>query len=404
MKMAIRGELTQVQPTTQRPILLDEMLRPMWKCLRYSGIHHRFLNPMEERRSFYLIRCVLTVLIIVLLLIFDALYLRNFVGSILKENNLHEIFMSTAIIVGGFTINVSVYQLYAHQQHLVEFFKDWNQLEMQFSICCHRNRTKKILIGYYSCFFVILTFYCVSSFIYMLVLPQNQSSLSQFRVLRLIFGVSFLGFTQSFSNITSFMFLFLAEMLPAFFYYQAGCAIENLELQLQNSITPTNNYHLNHFIAEIPYHVIWKRYETIKGLVDRANQLLGVIVIANQFNFIIWMCLNLHGIVLPEEESNFVSTNVTGLMAAILRIFWLNWTMSHVFLSCENLRNSVADVLSSQWHLLSEEHRDLLTSFLLRLNSNNIAASPLNMYTIDPSNVLTLFTLHTSYSMFLLQS
>ena len=402
--MAIWRDLTQVRPITQRPILLDEMLRPMWKCLRYSGIHHRFLNPMEESRSFYQFRCVSMVLIIVLLVIFDALYLTNFVRLILNGQKLNEIAMYTENIFIEFNVTIFIYQFYTHHQQFVDLFKDWNKFELQFSICSHRNRTKKAVIIFYSCLLIAVSFFSGSVFVNTLdKLDAALKNYSQFVVLRENFGVYFLAFTHSFFHYISIMFDFLSEMLPAFFYYQAGCAIENLELQLQNCITPSNNYDSNHFIPEIPYHVIWKRYETIKGLVDRANLLFGVIVIAYQVHFIVWMSFNLYLMIFPFEECDCDFIGVSILIVFVLRTFWLNWTMSHVFLSCENLRNSVADVLSSQWHLLSEEHRDLLTSFMLRLNSSNVAASPLNMYTIDPSNILTLFTLHTSYSIFLLQ-
>ena len=401
--MAIRGELTQVQPTTQRPILLDEMLRPMWKCLRYSGIHHRFLNPMEERRSFYLIRCFSTVVILVFLFVVDALFVRNLILSVLHRKNLNEILWYASINFSMFPVNVFVYQFYARHQQLVDFFKDWNQLEMQFPICSNRNRTKKFVIVFYSCILVVITFFSVFLVVFLIALPDSSINLSQFVVVREMFGIYFLAFIQSFTDYASMIFSILCECLPAFIFYQAGCAIENLELQLQNCVTPSNNYHFSHLIDENPYHVIWKRYKTIKGLVDRANQLLGVLVITNQFCLIMLNCLCLYIIIFPSEECHCDEFQVTILIPSVLRIFWQNWTMSHAFLSCENLRNSVADVLSSQWHLLSEEHRDLLTSFLLRLNSNNIAASPLNMYTIDPSNVLTHFTLQTSYSMFLLQ-
>ena len=391
--MANRGEVTQVRPITQRPILLDEMLRPMWKCLRYSGIHHRFLSPMEERRRFYLFRCVSTVLIVFLLLIFDSIYFRDLYASLLNKERLTDIFRNVVGAVNGFTITIFVYQFYTNHQQLVEFYKDWNQVEMQFSRTNRTNRTNRIVTIYYLSFYTIVTFSCVSSFIHILVLPDSPFSLIRFAW----------AFIFSFNSYITVILIFLREMLPAFFYYQAGCAIENLELQLQNCIVPFNNHHSTHLIDGNPYHGIWKRYETIKGLVDRANQLFGVTVVTNQLSYICMTCLIIYIIVFPNDEGSYDFTHIVTFILAVLRIFWVNWVMSQVYLSCEKLGNSVASVLSQQWHLDSGDNRVMLTSFLLRLNNENVAACPLNLYNIDPSNLLTLFTLHASYIIFLLQ-
>ena len=80
-----------------------------------------------------------------------------------------------------------------------------------------------------------------------------------------------------------------------------------------------------------------------------------------------------------------------------------NWLMSHLYLSGAELKKIAAGTLSEKWFLLSQEDRDIVACFLSRVDGS-LVACPLNLYTVDPTNILSLITLHISYTIVLLQT
>ena len=77
---------------------------------------------------------------------------------------------------------------------------------------------------------------------------------------------------------------------------------------------------------------------------------------------------------------------------------------SRLYLSWVELKRIVATLLSEEWYLLPQNHRDYHTTFLIRVNSGGLAANPLNLYTIDPTSLLSLLGMHVSYIILLLTS
>ena len=68
---ALRAK-SQVRRVSMRPVLLDEMLGPLWKLLRFSGIQHGFLGAGDDRRPAYILRCLSTVSIAMLFLYYSV--------------------------------------------------------------------------------------------------------------------------------------------------------------------------------------------------------------------------------------------------------------------------------------------------------------------------------------------
>ena len=399
--MTNQCDLTELKPIWHRPILLEDMLRPMWKWLQRSGIHHRFLSPMEENRIFYIIRCMMTVLILVLLITNYVFYASQLLKGVKDGKNLGQIFSFLVVIILLTAIFISLHQFYTQHEQLVEFFNDWKQVEMQFLNCSNRTRTENIVKVFYAFFYTMMAVSFFSSLIYNLQSPEESYFFSDLEFAREIFGVGLLVFIKAFSSYAISMFFSFSEIVPALLFYQAGCMIENLELQLNNSIIPQLSTQCRN---DNPYRLIWKRYEAIQRLVARANQLFGVIVISNQFCYVCRTCLYLYSMIFPYKECAYCFILVITSISAVLVSLMINWLMSHLYLSCGEFKNSVASLLSKKWNLMSGEHRDLLTSFIVRLDKGNMAASPLNLYTIDPTNLLTLLTIHISYIVFLVQS
>ena len=406
--MAHSDQLTAVTSISHRPVLLDDILRPLWKCLRFSGLHHGFLPLGEERRLVHILRRSLTVLIQALVSGLGVFQLVQLVIAIPNRKSIADVSLNVVISTYCLMAIVSMHQFYAQHDQLVQFFRDWRQVETSFFNCRNRGRVTKVA-RVLNCIFLVLTVSLTPLIVMLNINAPNDPVFfshprlfcGRFRVhfLVLIYGVAF-HFTSLFFNI--------GEVLPSIFFFQAGCMIENLVLELEleqmNCSTSLGNSSWCHSRSENHYQLIWKRYESIQQLVKRANRLFGLTLIANQFGYICTTCLYIYLMIITDVNDGFQSVIVVNILLFVTRTLGFNWLLSHLYLSGGELRGAVAASLAARWRLLSLDHRNLLTSFLVRLDKGDLAARPLNLYTIQPANLLSLLTLHISYVIVLLQS
>ena len=160
-----------------------------------------------------------------------------------------------------------------------------------------------------------------------------------------------------------------------------------------------------HLRSENPYHLIWDKYESIRQLLNRANKLFGIFIVTNQLCYICIGCLCLYWILGPERpDSVFRLCGVYVLISTAARTIGGNWLLSHLYLSCCELKNSIVGILNKKWQLLSHEHRDVLSFFFICLDRRNLVVCPLNLYNVDPTNLPSLLTLLISYVIVLQQT
>ena len=399
-KMSHLSGNSRVTPISNKPFLLDDFLRPIWKFLRYTGFQHGFLGPMEEWRVFYILRCVSTTLIILSVCNLDIFYLVGLLRRIPNKKTIDEVILNAHGLIIFFIPIVFSLQLYRRHEKLIEFFQEWKRVEASFDHCSNRRRTEFLANLLRSC---LIASVILSPIIYFwsVTEPNVPVFFASVEVLREIFGLHFLSFYFVACNFFSGMTLLLSDMIPAFIFYQAGCMIENLKLELDdclanftNSILPAN---------ENPYRFIWKKYESIEKLVDRANQLFGVIMLVSQFCYICLACLSIYSLTEESTYIFFLLNCFILIMNAILRTLGCNWLYSHLPLSCGELKKSVSVLLSEKWYLMSQDHQNYLSCFFNRLDGGELVARPLNLFSIDPSNVLSLLTFQISYTIVLLQ-
>ena len=67
------------------------------------------------------------------------------------------------------------------------------------------------------------------------------------------------------------------------------------------------------------------------------------------------------------------------------------------------LKTSLATLPSQKWQLLCEDNRSVLVAFQARLDSLKLAASPLNLYNVKPSNILSMVSLVITYVIVFIQ-
>ena len=399
--MAHLSGTSKVTPISNTPFLLDDFLRPFWKCLRYIGFQHGFLGPVEERRVFYILRCVSTTLIILSVCNLGIFQLVKLLQEILDGKTFKDVLLNIYISMYFAMAFVCLLQLYSKYDKLIEFLQEWKQIETSFDHCSNQKRTTYVASFLHYHFIYVYLFFPVV-FIWNLTQPDLSVFFTSIKVLRELFGLHFLSFYWTVCNIFSTTLIVLGNIIPAFIFYQAGCMIENLKLQLDDCPANFTNSILS--ANENPYRFLWKKYESIQKLVDSANQLFGVVIIVNQFSFICINCLSIYAL---TEETNFNIASLNHSSPVINCTFQtvlFTLLFSHLPRSCGDLKQSISVLLSEKWHLMPQDHQNYLNSFFNRLNGGEMAASPLGLYTIDRSNLLSLLTLEISYTIVLLQS
>jgi len=198
-------------------------------------------------------------------------------------------------------------------------------------------------------------------------------------------------------------FYFSSEAISTLFFYQASFVIENLGKELENICLSFHTQHFIHLRNGNHYLLIWKKYESIQRLVNRANELFGFTMILNQFLYFCFTCICIYKAITLSLEELLLNVSLIGhLFACILRSVGCHRLLSRLYVSSGELKRIVAALLSEEWYLLPQNHRDYLTVFLIRLNDGDLAANPLNLYTVNPTSMLSLLAMHVSYIILLL--
>ena len=393
---------TVTPPVSKRPILVDDILRPMWTCLKYSGFYHGILPGSGGRRLFNIIRYISTVFTILLVLCMAVWQLLPLVFKLTSMKNVTE--LAEHILSPTFTLMAIVFvlQFYGYHRQFVDFFSDWRQMEMQFLDCCNRKRVKRITMVLNGVFFYYILQVVPRELYFSLTKSNAFCCLPYYEVLEEKFGFQFLllVFIVFYHFIEAFFSL--GQVIPSVLYYQAGCMIENLELELKNCLEQVED-DLFHSRNQNAYQIIWKKYETIHRLVKRTDDLFGFMLASHQFNYICSLCFGIHRIIYSFGADG-ATKEFLFIIYLIVEIIGMNWLASHLKLSGDQLKNTLTGLCSEKWQFLSAETRDLLEVIFNRMDRDSLAACPLDLYTIDPTNLLSLTTLIVSYVLFLSDS
>ena len=78
--------------------------------------------------------------------------------------------------------------------------------------------------------------------------------------------------------------------------------------------------------------------------------------------------------------------------------------LSQLYFSTKKMKKVLCDVQSQEWFHLDEAKRELLVSFQRRTNKNLMSVRPLNLFTVNPTNFLSIVGVILNYVVVLVQS
>ena len=385
---------TAVKQISYEHISLIGSWEPIERCLKYSGLVSDFLVKSEEKSYFSRVIGYF-VLFSGALLVFISIVSMGvqLVIGIWGQADVLKLFQYSALFFFYISCFWTV-RIYLQRHQILQLFNEWKSIEQQLR-CFNRSSMKSVIKLYHINYFASIILLPIGVAAWNFMEPNQLISLSYYPVLRQTFGVHCLCLASAANNYLFVTWFFsLSELLPTLFFFHAGCAIENLLLEWK--IRQGNGMSI---------HQIWKRYETIHRLADRANEYFGTNIAAADLNQIITICVCSYSCIyyLKRDPSRCFPFLIAAI-CTVLHTILINRLMSHYYLSGQKLATLATGLLCEKWHSLHRDDFDVLLAFSSALRKENMAVCPLNMYSVKPKNLLSILTVVVTYVIVLIQT
>ena len=404
---------------------LKETLRLWWKMTEF-GLLLDWCHPYRnQHRILNTLKIAGVVFNFLFLFAMAAFQLYQLIVGITTTRSVHAIvpflvwFASVPI-----AISIQIYFI-LHRHQFLSFFNDWTLYERQFSSRCSRasliSELKKTRSHVKWLKISLIFSIPIAMTVIVFKEPEAPYLLSHYQLFRdylTLPGVAIIHFM----NIIVILVLFvLSDAVPGMVFYHIGIEtriilkeFEHLFAQVNYSTLPapikfcndrTSRINERKFSNEIRQLI--DCFETLRKLCNQSNRLFGVPIAQNHgIKFFIILDM-LYSVFYEFKKGSPVLTaglyflvflsNINDLARCIL-------LKTYTYCSSEHLRVTLNSLLHQHWDLISKEDRELIQSFLCQLHTDPLAATPLSLYTITPSILLTLTSLTVTYLVILLQT
>jgi len=405
---------------------LDKTLQPIWKLTYKTGILLDWLhNPSKKENVIIATIRYLSITAVFLLLSFIMVFelIQLFFGIGTMER-MHFIVLNLIwLSVTPLPVMTMLCYIFNRQAYIT-FFQDWARLEPK--IC----NSRKMHYFIYSGYILIATASSISFIVDIYYHPNGSYLISSYPIL-----VKNLKFpTLAIVHITAIIFQWvlysLNDLVPAFVYYHQSLALKRIEkdlISIFGRLVPSENIYNkdnNPFIGSriiiseekkdlMSVHHLWTRFENVALMVGRANQLFGRLILVGHASILFMMCILFYECIY-HLTYDFTSINygpvkmgsfLTNLVAYTFRLTSCTLLAARVQQNSVRIRNTMTWHLSQYLDLIPIKDRDVLILFNSRLQQQDtLAASPLDLYNINSSILLSIMGIIGSYVAILLQS
>ena len=146
-------------------------------------------------------------------------------------------------------------------------------------------------------------------------------------------------------------------------------------------------------------------YDVVSKLVKRANQLFGALMIFNHGTVLFMLVTLFYSIFYQLQRSPIDSLiYLGGSFSYLYQLLVGHLLAAQLFSSSKKLNLSLSSLLAKHSVQLSKEDYCFASNFLIHLQEHQLAARPLDLYSISYSNLLTITGLVITYVIVLLQT
>ena len=347
-----------------------------------------------------------------------------------------------------FTFNPTVigtYLYYLIRRHkFLQFFQDWKQMEHQavlnrFLADDRDNKKIKIFCLGFIMFFVSLLIFLVTIFSFFFEdINENNSIIRHGGLILEHYNYTAAGiplkyflFFRFAYIIVMLVFYLISDVTPACVYLHAAIHIQTLKPEIGKIVSRKLFIIGNQSSNEVSLQVelgtsaklvsgplrelsidnklkqAFSHYDNVSSLVNRADSLFGPLFILNQGLLFFVICALSYSLIYSLKG---IQNGIDLIICSILLIFYLFriigsvTLMSTVQTSVNQLRSTLATAQFGANEFLTKTERQIIKYFLNRLDHDQLAASPLGLYKINPPILLSMLSLVVSYTIVLLQS
>ena len=409
---------------------LEEILRPLWKLTYYSGVALNWCRPISSKHCIcYAIRCLGVLITFCSSFALTLFQFQHLIMSFKMASNTHSIIQSfiwfAPLPINLFTQLKFIY----HRWEFIRFFQDWKKVEDEMTRSWNSDISKSLSkcgvhFAMYSAYTIMTITSIVSVAFDLLKNPDAALFLFSYPAVRETLPLPVIVTYHVMIITWNWILSTLSDVVPTFVYFHFARFVGCLEKEAINSLAESgsNKLKLAHvsFAFKVdnlserradlysPLRLLWARIENVNTFVLRANSLFGGYMVRGQGMAILLMTIGLYTFLydLNHNLKNPIAfvTNLLFLVTVAFRFISCALITAKLHQSVKNLRNILTYQLGRNWGLIKYGDRQLLCSFLERLQYDDIAACPLGLYNITPSILLTVFSLIVSYVIVLLQS
>ena len=226
----------------------------------------------------------------------------------------------------------------------------------------------------------------------------------------------------------------LGEFIPSFTYYHAALTVSCLENDVKALFDDADEFCFPSRISlladklnadplmkklpsiesltcelDIPIRRVWTRYENVGKMVSRADSLFGSFLIYGQVGTVFLMTIVVYsflynlGDALRLRTVGPILSNIFILIGVVFRFSSSVIISSQLHSSVSKFRAALNYLMSKHWNRITKEDRELLRSFMWRIQSDPLVASPLGVYKVTPSVLVSVLSVVVSYVIVLLQ-
>ncbi len=296
------------------------------------------------------------------------------------------------------------------------FFRDWKKFEQQGDTgtqYLEHGKLKRISFILHFVYFTagITIFFVFSAVILTMdVRKENEFIVKYYPdILDLVLVDFWLRFSHLIVVLLSLIFIPLIEIAPVLVYYHISKMINAIEVQLNSLINPEQFNHEGMMIKNEEIRSIWSRFENLRVLLSRVDDLFGPILVLNHGVTFFTLCstvFSLLNMIRQPHEREYLPIFVVSFLFNPARILFSLLMISKVHKAAGSLLSTVACISARTWYpsSVSSSPDCIIQCFLHRLQNTKLAATPSDLYHIRPSILLTLLGLIVTYTIILLQS
>ena len=413
----------------QKNISLEEALSPLWKLTCRGGILLDWCRPVKQSRPTFVLRCLVIALIFISMSCVTLFELVQLAIAITRMTSIHSIITN---LIWFCTLPLSILTMLTYlmnRKEYLTFFRDWAKLEAEmlavqrYRIIC---KTKALHTAMYITYLILALISLLTVALDIFDNPGESHLLNDYPMLTNIVGPQVLLGTHLITIVYMWIFLSMTDFVPSFVFYHQGLALcrlekdltavfEQLEAQQQNesnliiSCTPIVDKVDDKECFGLAVRHIWSRFEGLAVMVKRANHLFGHLIVAGHGVTLFMVCILLYSILYnlknyADHEAALISFTAN-LVSFAVRLVSCALITSKLHSKAIVLREGLAQSLNRHWDQIPIEDRNVLIAFLGRIQQDSVVvASPLGLYNITASILLSILGLIVSYVIVLLQS